>query len=653
MGITRGCRSLSPLMALVAALGTWPVLAAPAVVHVPPTTYDGAASPKAAVAQRLVPDGSPRRLIALAAPGATEAAGMKAANAARSAPTRASGPGSRKGRPLTIGFGRELQAADGVLQGAALPWQPVAGGYAARIDVASVGAAALRIALTMQATDPRVTLRFSGSAPGAPAPEAVAANDVARSAAEHGVWWSPVLEGATATIELHAPAGVPRDAIALTLARVSHLAIAGADLARIDAKRVTEIGQAGACEIDVACVTPTPTQALRDAASSVVQIVFTLDDGRTGLCTGTLLNDTVDDRQPYVYAANHCLDRQSVAATVNTYWFFDAVSCGSLTVPPYVLLAGGATLLARSQDDDWALVRLNRTPPSGAKYSAWTSEPVAEFAVANTIHHPEGDLKKWSQGSVLGTLINTDIGVNGLFTEVIWNQGSTEAGSSGAGLFTIHALGGYYELRGGLSAGNASCSFRAGYDLFTRMEAALPLLRGYLTPDAASPGGLVPAVEFYAKSLDHYFISTNPVEIEALDTGAIPGWVRTGLRFLAWSSPAQAPAGTNPVCRFYLRPGFGDSHFYSGSPAECAATALKFGSTWIYESPSVFYIQLPNAVTGACPANTAPVYRFFNTATTNHRYTTQKTVRDELRLAPNWLPEGYGPDAVIMCSPTG
>jgi hypothetical protein len=47
------------------------------------------------------------------------------------------------------------------------------------------------------------------------------------------------------------------------------------------------------------------------------------------------------------------------------------------------------------------------------------------------------------------------------------------------------------------------------------------------------------------------------------------------------------------------------------------------------------------------------VWRFFNTARTNHRYTTEVTVRDELRGTPGWLPEGYGEDAVILCAPKG
>jgi hypothetical protein len=65
----------------------------------------------------------------------------------------------------------------------------------------------------------------------------------------------------------------------------------------------------------------------------------------------------------------------------------------------------------------------------------------------------------------------------------------------------------------------------------------------------------------------------------------------------------------------------------------------------------VFHIQLPNQVTGACPAATRPVWRFLNTDNTNHRYTAEVLVRDDLRLTPGWLAEGYGPDAVIMCAP--
>ena len=81
------------------------------------------------------------------------------------------------------------------------------------------------------------------------------------------------------------------------------------------------------------------------------------------------------------------------------------------------------------------------------------------------------------------------------------------------------------------------------------------------------------------------------------------------------SSPIRRPSpATSPVCRFYRAPAYGDSHFYSASPAECAATAAAHPVDWIYESPNVFYIQLPDTNTGACPANTLPDLALFQPA---------------------------------------
>ena len=110
------------------------------------------------------------------------------------------------------------------------------------------------------------------------------------------------------------------------------------------------------------------------------------------------------------------------------------------------------------------------------------------------------------------------------------------------------------------------------------------------------------------------------------------------------------------MCRFYRTPGFGDSHFYSASPSECQAVIdqpQKFPG-WTYESGNVFYVALPDTTTGACASGTQPIWRFFNQRTTNHRYTADHELRDEMRADPaTWIPEGYGPDAVIMCAPVG
>jgi hypothetical protein len=312
--------------------------------------------------------------------------------------------------------------------------------------------------------------------------------------------------------------------------------------------------------------------------------------------------------------------------------------------------ANGAALLARSGDWDWALVRLNAAPPAGVRFSAWRAEPIPTQTPVTVFHHPQADLKKWAQGSMQGYQLYTD---GSSFARVQYDQGTTEPGSSGAGLLTFLQAGGYYELRGGLWSGEASCENRSGIDEYSRIDNMLPLTRQYLTPNGGGAPGESVAVEFYNRALDHYFITISPAEINDLDTGVHPGWERTGLRFLAYDGPT---AGASPVCRFYRTPGQGDSHFYSASVAECN-TVIDNPQTypgWTYESATVFYIALPDPFTGACAAGMQPIWRFYNQRTINHRYTADQLARDDMRADPStWRPEGYGADDVTMCAPIG
>ena len=159
-------------------------------------------------------------------------------------------------------------------------------------------------------------------------------------------------------------------------------------------------------------------------------------------------------------------------------------------------------------------------------------------------------------------------------------------------------------------------------------------------------------VEYYNATLDHYFITPLADEISALDSGRIVGWTRTGLTF---DASAASGAGLSPVCRFYIPPEHGDSHFLSASPAECAAVLAKIGtdpnfSGYIEETPAEFYIALPDTTTGTCPSGTAPVYRLWNgRADSNHRYTADVATRDAM-IARGYIPEGYGAEGVGMCT---
>lgn len=162
---------------------------------------------------------------------------------------------------------------------------------------------------------------------------------------------------------------------------------------------------------------------------------------------------------------------------------------------------------------------------------------------------------------------------------------------------------------------------------------------------ATSPSGLPAVVEYFHAGGSHYFMTSDPQEMQLLDNGTMKGWARTGVVFNAF--PSGAPS-SSPVCRLYGKPAAGlDSHFYSASPAECSDTLARFPNAWILETDRAFDAVLPNA-TGECPVG-VPLYRVFNDRPdANHRYLTTKEGVQEMMLT-GWVREGYGPDGVAMC----
>ena len=163
---------------------------------------------------------------------------------------------------------------------------------------------------------------------------------------------------------------------------------------------------------------------------------------------------------------------------------------------------------------------------------------------------------------------------------------------------------------------------------------------------AVAPSTPVTVVEYYNASLNHYFITWIANEIAILDAGVtIKGWTRTGQTLKAY---ATAQAGTSEVCRFYIPPGLGDSHFFGRGTTECNDTRTKFPS-FVLEDPLYMHVFLPAA--GVCPAGTTQIYRVFsNRPDANHRYMTSSALRDQM-VAMGWLAEGDGPDQVVMCAP--
>lgn len=187
-----------------------------------------------------------------------------------------------------------------------------------------------------------------------------------------------------------------------------------------------------------------------------------------------------------------------------------------------------------------------------------------------------------------------------------------------------------------------------------------PLLPGFIfRPFTGSPTGLLvlmdPVIEYYNKDLDHYFMTSSQPDIDALDSGRIPDWERTGESFQAWihRDPEKTPPNVGPVCRLYIPLDDGDSsHFFSASPEECALIKAQHPE-YVLETSTAFYASLPDPQTGECLYNQTPVYRVWNgRADSNHRYTTSPAIRDQM-VSQGFVKEGYGPDGVAMCVGNG
>jgi hypothetical protein len=418
----------------------------------------------------------PARALRLAKPAARELGSLQPRGTAR--------------KRVDIGFGRDVAKLAEEPAAKALAWQQVGASRIAKLRVQSPGAQAVRVGIRIGATRQPWELRVAGSADET---KAIGPLRLGGPLGKTEIHWTPLTEGDAQVIEIVSPASLPAPRVEVVT--VSHLVSGPKDRFR---KLVADIGSSEPCNIDVACIS-NPTQAFLDAANATVQLLTTHPGGLSSLCTGTILNDITPGTQiPYLYTANHCLEAddppyrtatqmQQIASTINAFYFFDAVACNSFAVPPYVQRFGGATYLYSDLATDVMFLRLNDWAPDGAYLAGWDANP---FTVTNTpiivLHHPYGDLKKYTGGvlSGLDTLTAPRSAATG-YWRTSYNQGITEFGSSGSGLFTLAS--GQYMLRGSLSTGNVfQCDARlaSGYyignDWFTRFDIAFPSIRPWL-----------------------------------------------------------------------------------------------------------------------------------------------------------------------------
>lgn len=394
--------------------------------------------------------------------------------------------------PMEIGLGRDMPAGfNQLLEAGVFTWTSTEdGGSLAQLSLKSTGAQALRAGIQVFSLPDQAELRFY--APDREGAEVFLVTGtqvntgLSRDAATRDqdsesplLYWSPIVEGSQLGLQVYLPAGVGREQLRIAIPKLSH--IYESRVASATCPFGVGIGCAESCNQDASC----HQGAWGQQITAVAKMMFTTEDGFTSVCSGSLVNDLDPDSQiPYFLTARHCISSQSVASSLVTYWGFQSSGCGGAAAKDYRAVTGGAYLLSALTGMDMALLRLKGTPPDGATMVGWETNPVRPGAGVSGIHHPSGDLKKISFGVVgdvqfcelptvsvpsfpSGTFFcnPSDLGT---FLHITFDQGVTEGGSSGSGIF----LNGTHTLVGTLTGGSSSCSSPQGSNYYGRFDLA-------------------------------------------------------------------------------------------------------------------------------------------------------------------------------------
>ncbi len=259
--------------------------------------------------------------------------------------------------------------------------------------------------------------------------------------------WSAPLPGGDAGIELFVPDGVSKDfKFAITQVNTGFR-----DVFKRYGGPGLKAQKQGACNNDVVCPVGDPW---RDEIRSVA--AYTVNGIDT--CTGTLIMDAERSFRPFFLTAFHCSVTAANAAGVVTIWNYESANCGDLSGGSRLETVSGSTFLSRRSDTDSGLIELSSTPPESFEvyWAGWDRSGMVPNGSVG-IHHPGVDEKAISFNTDPLTTVNNCIGGGGsntLWEVNNWEDGTTEPGSSGSGIWdpdTRHVVG-------FLSGCTASCS---------------------------------------------------------------------------------------------------------------------------------------------------------------------------------------------------
>lgn len=227
-----------------------------------------------------------------------------------------------------------------------------------------------------------------------------------------------------------------------------------------------DFGDSGSCHPDLTCF---DDENYLQNGKSVCRIIV----NGTELCSGTLINNSRQDGTPFIITAAHCLGKEIFPESVVFLFNYEVPSCQSMIEGSSAHSISGAELRAFADELDFALLEMSEYPPDYFRpyYSGWNLSG-SHSGDVHSIHHPQGDVKKvavsdgppepasFNASSDLGNSFESD--AHWRIAE--WKEGTTEGGSSGAGLFLAKG-----PFIGFLSGGSATCSNPVN-DYFVRLN---------------------------------------------------------------------------------------------------------------------------------------------------------------------------------------
>jgi len=222
-------------------------------------------------------------------------------------------------------------------------------------------------------------------------------------------------------------------------------------------RNILNLGDSGDCNQDVNCFIGNDFEDIKNHTKKAVALI--LNNG-SNWCSGALINNTNNDKKPYLLTANHCISNQNTANWVFRFgWISPNPICATTQESSNGntnMQINGATIKASNLNSDFALLELNSNIPDAwnRTWSGWDkTDNIPNFVVG--IHHPSGDIMKICRENDAVKKVFDNGSHSWEITEENngWEIGVTESGSSGSPLFNENG-----NIIGQLYRGLAQCS---------------------------------------------------------------------------------------------------------------------------------------------------------------------------------------------------